>query len=233
MRGVIGSLLPDGAVWRPAHGGDLDRLLDGVAEGKEGVLVDLSALAHIRDPYKCPAGMLGDLERELGISSNHALTETQRRKYLVPIRYKRQTLSTAQKLQYALDKAGFGYGGYGLKVTPNSPPADPELTGWYYTMQAHDWPSIYCAGSPLVGFAGQYNVRYYLASGGEEELETPPESWWPLLFFVGGTPVRTYEGRIRRVTIVDVPKDRRQELHRIILRIKPMGIWAALLVRYV
>ena len=209
------------------------RTLDGVAESKEETLRDLRALAHVRNPYKCPAELLPDLERELGISSNYALTEAQRRKYLVPIRYKRQTLSTDQKLQYALDKAGFGYGGYGLKVTTNSPPVDPELIGWYYTMQAHPWPSIYCAGNPNVGYCGYYNLRYYLASGGEETLETPPESHWPLLFFVGGTPVRTYSGEIKRITIVDIPKSRKQELHRIILRIKPLGIWCALLVRYV
>jgi hypothetical protein len=50
---------------------------------------------------------------------------------------------------------------------------------------------------------------------------------------VGGSVARNPDGRIASVASVDVPVGRRQELHRLILRVKPLGIWAAMIVRYI
>jgi hypothetical protein len=166
MRGVIDALMPQGAIWNPAYGGDFDRLLDGVAQNKQDTLDDLSSLAHIRDPYNCPIELLPDLEREYGISPDNALTEKERRLSLAAVRYKRRSLGTAQKLQRTLDIAGFGYGGYGLIVTPNASPAtDPStMVDASYVMTAHEFPSVFCAGNTDVAYAG-FGGGYYLVSG--------------------------------------------------------------------
>jgi len=275
MREAVDALLPQGAAWKPAHGGDYDKLLDGVAENKQAVFNGLSALSHIRDPYNCPIELLPDLEREYGISPNASLTEKERRNSLAAIRYKQRALATAQKLQRALDLSGFGYGGYGLMVTPNSSPAtDPApIVEANYVMTAHEFPSIFCAGNTDVAYAG-YGGGYYLVSGdyftsrplypqagqicarafdGSDEMsglecagyygdmvltdetlnyKTPASEYWGLIFFVGGAVTRNPDGRIANVAGVDVPAGRRQELHRLILRIKPCGTWCGMMVRY-
>ena len=274
MRQVVDSLLPKGAIWKPAADGDFDNLLDGVAENQQAVFNDLGSLEHIRDPYRCPAALLPDLEREFGIMPNNALTEKERRRSLAVVRYRQKILATAQKLQWALDMAGFGSGGYGLRVTPNSPTSDPTLiVDGAYAMTAHEFPSIFCAGNTTVAYCG-YGGGYYLVAGDyyasrpiypqagevcarafdgsdpqsgreccgyyekeevsniEAEHRTPPEPYWPLVFFVGRAVTRNPDGRIVGVATVDIPAIRRQELHRLILRIKPMGVWAAMMVRY-
>jgi hypothetical protein len=58
-------------------------------------------------------------------------------------------------------------------------------------------------------------------------------AYWPLIFFVGGDVYRNGDGSIRSVAVVSVPAIRKQELHRLILRIKPLGIWAAMMCRFV
>jgi hypothetical protein len=269
------ALLPDGAVWKPAYGGDYDKLLDGIAQNEQNVFDDLGSLANVRNPYKCPIELLPDLEREYGISPNNALTEKERRASLAAVRYKRGGLATAAKLQRVLDLAGFGYGGYGLIVTPNaSPPANPEpIVEANYVLTAHEFPSVYCAGNSRA-FAGGGGGGYYLVMGDyktaqplypqagricarafdggdyrsglecagyyDEMLEidenlkykSPPEPYWSLVFFVGGAVTRNPDGRIATVATVNIPQSRKQELHRLVLRIKPEGTWAAMMVRY-
>jgi hypothetical protein len=273
MREVMDALLPDGAAWKPAYGGDYDKLLDGVSQNAQGALDDLASLEHIRNPYKCPTELLPDLEREFGISPNNALTEKTRRASLATVRYKRGGLATVPKLQRALDLAGFGYGGYGLSVTQNaSPPANPEpIVEANYVLTAHEFPSVYCAGNSRA-FAGGGGGGYYLTSGDyftsrplypqagricarafdgsdyrsglecagyydemlvtDENLKykSPPEGYWSLVFFVGGAVTRNPDGRIATIATVNIPQSRRQELHRLILRVKPCGIWAAMMV---
>jgi len=235
MRHVIDSLMPSGNIWRPAQGGAFDKLFEGMAHSKQETLDDLGCLSDIRNPYRCPVELLPDIERELGIASNLTLSERGRRMLAGVIRYKRATLATADKLQLALNRAGFGFGGHGLIVTPNSsPPADPAIVGTFYVMTAHDFPSIYCAGNE-VAYCGFFNDGYFLASGDDfdHELELPPKTHWSLVFFVGGQATRTDDGMIRAIHPVDIPATRKQELHRLILRIKPLGIWANMIVNYV
>jgi hypothetical protein len=227
--------MPDGSIWQPAYGGDFDRLLDGMAENKQAVLDDIASLAHIRDPLRCPVELLPDLEREFGTTTNNVFTEKERRMAVAIIRYKRVALPTAQKLQRALDMAGFGCGGYNLIVTPNSPPADPSLQlNSFYSLSAHEFPSIFCAGN-AVAFAasgGGYYLKEDLFINETSQYTSPPEAYWPLIFFVGGNVMRNDYGRIANIATVSVPATRRQELHRLILRVVPMGIWAAMLVKY-
>ena len=250
MRQVIDALMPDGAIWQPAVGGDFDKLLDGISETQQAVFDDLGSLEYIRDPYRCPKELLPDLEREFGIAPNNAMTEKDRRASLAVVRYKQRSLATAQKLRRALNLAGFGVGGFGLTVTPNTPATNP-----YPIFASHDGGYYLVSGDritirPLYPQAGNIVARAFdgsdMQSGREsagffeetilinlaDNYKTPGQQYWPLIFFVGGTVTRDANGRITNVAIVDIPATRRQELHRLILRIKPLGIWAAMMVRY-
>jgi hypothetical protein len=274
-REALDAHMPSGPILKPAQGGYMDKVLDGIATGKQTTLEAIEALAFIRDPYRCPLELLPDLEREFGLSPNPALTEHDRRATLATVRYKRGGLATVRKLQAALDKAGFGAGGYGLIVTPNaSPPTDPAaIVNASYSLVAHEIGdgSGACAGNakayasknyggyylvngdtyqdrPVYPQAGQICARAFDGSDSKSGLEcagyytsyalysnewpSPPAGYWGLIFFVGGTVSRNVDGSISAVSTVTVPFERRQELHRIILRIKPEGIWAAMIVQY-
>jgi hypothetical protein len=428
MRRAIDALLPEGPIITPAPGGYLDELLNGVADNHQTTLDDLADLAYIRNPWKCPEALLPDLEREFGISPNTALTVAERRSALAIKRYRKKNLSTIGRLQKALDRSGFGAGGYGLVVTPNSPanipniPDDPAgaalcnnllWTGWtpcnctlaitsgilrqtvtttdpYITLSGLSIPgSIYtkvyvrfrqtagALGSHLgiratdntiyknalytpaglgvwqtlaidmsspdigawlgatitnlrldlpdnapdtscvmeisniyvgtgaylpwhapadpsaivddayqltahaigegmyAGNASAYAAKrggYYLVNGDQYVLEpsypqaghicarafdgsdslsgqqcagrytsysqysneyaSPPSVYWSLIFFVGGAVARNTNGSVAAVSTIWIPAHRRQELHRLILRYKPLGIWAAMIVQY-
>jgi hypothetical protein len=235
MRETIDALKPEGAIWNPAYSGDFDRLLDGIALNKQVVLDDLGIPEHIRNPYLCPFELLPDLEREFGITPNSAFPENERRMSLAAIRYRKHRYKSLQKLQYILNVAGFGYGGYGLIVTQNSPPVNPSNIMFSYKMTAHEFPSIYCAGNRVAN-CSEKSKGYYLVAeiieGAEEIYQTPPEAYWPLVFFVGGSVSRDYDGNIEHINFVEVPAYRKQELHRLILRTVSLGIWAALFIEY-
>ena len=241
MRQVIDAFMPKGTIWRPSQGGDFDRFLDGVANNKQATLDDLKNLAHVRNPYRCPLGMLPDLEREFGILPNISLAEKARRSYLATIRYRKKTLATTQKLQNVLDGAGFGFNGHGLLVTHNAPHAiNPFLvmnSSW--ALAANNFPSIHCAGNSLIAFCSEMKTGYYLVSGDCHQADDAAKinelskSYWPLVFFIGGAVTRDLSGRITNIATVTMPAVYRQELNRLVLRIKPLGIWAAILVRYV
>ena len=101
----------------------------------------------------------------------------------------------------------------------NSRPAYPGAgTG----MQAQEFPSKSCAGY-YEGYAGPEN---------EYTSPIPPE-FWPYVFFVGGAVTRNEDGSIASVATITVPLERRQELHKHILRLKPLHSWAAMCVTYV
>jgi hypothetical protein len=203
------------------------------------------------------------------------LTVADRRKNVALLRYKRRGMATVAKLQAALDKAGFGAGGYGLIVTPNSSPAtEPAaIVDASYQLTAHEIGdgSGACAGnanayagqrggyylvngdsyvlSPAYPQAGQICARAFDGSdskSGEEcagrytaytlyenEYASPGAALWSLIFFVGGTVSRNSNGSISAVSAVQIPAARRQELHRLILRIKPVAMWAAMIIQYI
>jgi len=118
-------------------------------------------------------------------------------------------------MQTALNRAGFGFGGYGLIVTHNASPAtEPETAGTTFAMTANEFPSIYCAGNEAA-YCGLFDAGYFLASGNDfdHELESPPMTHWPLVFFVGGQATRSHNGEILNVHPIDIPINRRQDLH--------------------
>jgi hypothetical protein len=88
-------------------------------------------------------------------------------------------------------------------------------------MVALDFPSKSCAG-------------YYEGYRGYENEYTAPisDAFWPFVFFCGGVVTRNEDGSVASVDFVSVPVERRQELHRLILRMKPIHAWAAMCVIY-
>jgi hypothetical protein len=88
-------------------------------------------------------------------------------------------------------------------------------------MVAREFPSKSCAG------------HYEGYQGYENEYTAPiPQAYWPFCFFVGGTVTRNENGSVASVATVTIPMNRRQELHRLILRKKPLHAWAGLLTAY-
>jgi len=133
MRAFLDAVEPPGSLWRPAPGGDLDKLTDGFGDGLQAVKDFLATLAYIRDPWRTP--FLEEIEREFGIMPNVQLTDAQRRGTLALAKYARRRPSTISNLQNALDRAGLGTGGYGLQVYANDPPVDPgPFTNYAFQM---------------------------------------------------------------------------------------------------
>ena len=274
MRLSNDALMPPGAIWRPTAGGKLDALHDGLADNGQTVHDNLAQLAYLRNPYRCPLEFLSDLEREYGIPPTTSLSEADRRAQVAAVKYKRSRLATAARLQRALDLAGFGAGGYGLIVTPNSsPPADPAaIVTASYQLTAH---AMGDGSGSVAGTAGAYAAQragYYLVNGdtyvltpnypgagqicarafdGSDSLSgqqsagyyssytqftnpyaSPAQAYWPLIFFVGGVVTRNGDGSIASIARVTIPARRRQDLHRIILQNKPLGIWAGMCVQF-
>jgi hypothetical protein len=97
----------------------------------------------------------------------------------------------------------------------------PVYPGAGTDMAAREFPSKSCAG---------YYEGYM---GYENEYTAPiPQPWWSFVFFIGGTVTRNEDGSVASVATVIIPIGRRQELHRIILRMKPLHAWAAMSVVY-
>jgi hypothetical protein len=77
--------------------------------------------------------------------------------------------------------------------------------------------------------AGYYKVYHDVA---QKYTATDNPLYWPFAFFVGGEVDRNPDGSIAYVHVVTVPASRREELHKLILRIKPLGTWAAMMISY-
>lgn len=76
--------------------------------------------------------------------------------------------------------------------------------------------------------AGHYEAYTLYAN----EYTTPAAEYWPYVVFFGGTVSRNADGSVAAIATVEIPFARRQELHKLILRYKPLGIWAAMCVQY-
>jgi len=296
MRSVINSLMPKGALWSPSIGGNFARLLDGISKNKQTVLDDLACLSHLREPARIPIEMLPILERELGVAAIDMDIEL-RRAILRGIRYKNKSIPTCNKLQHALNVAGFGEGGYGVVVVENENPAinpgdyinpvnnevslkksqagsicarNPDGSDWkawqecagynsvsyknpnlpkgstkyYYLLNTDNHSAIglkksqagsICARNPdgsdwkawqeCAGYNSESNETY-------NKYSDPPCEYWPMVFFICAGVTRNEDGNIISISPAKVPAVLRQRLNRIVLRIKPEGIWAAMIVDF-
>lgn len=258
-RAVLDSLLPPG--WDVKFDGDLDLLLDGLADNKEVIRLEIEKLSKIRNPQK--TSYLSDLEKETGLMTRTNLSEQVRRDRLAVRLYERGGTGSKDNLQTALTRAGFV-----IQVHENSPAVDPAIfLDQAFQMVAGDPvnafagdPNAYCGqvGGFLLVNGPIYNQRplYLMEAGGTptsyagdplayagyylelkrelEVYETPAFSGdWPLVFFVGGDATRNVGGELTDIEIAEVPIERKEEFENIILRYKPVHSWAGLIVIYV
>jgi len=120
-RSVLNALLPEGAFWTPATGGDYDNLLEGVASNTEIIRLNLDNLRRLRDPSSTP--VLSDLEKEYGVLPGPGSTVSQRRSRLQAFMFRRGELPTYEFLEERLRSAGFTQ----AYVHANSPAVDPAI----------------------------------------------------------------------------------------------------------
>lgn len=120
---------------------------------------------------------------------------------------------------YAAQRAGyFLVNGDIYVLAPNYPGAGNICARAFDGSDSNS--GVQCAGfyTTYSQYANQYTV--------------PVAAYWPLIFFVGGYVTRNGDGSIASVARVTIPARRRQDLHRIILQNKPLGIWAGMCVQY-
>lgn len=206
MRAVIDALLPDGAAWTPETGGDLDLLLDWMADNEEVARLALGSLARLRDPQLTP--LLGDLENEYGIIPAGSSTEAERRDYLGAFMQRSRGNGAYDFLQDKLQAAGFD-----VYVHRNDPAVDPA--NFYDLMDV---------------IAGELIVNQVTTS---VDFTIPADSgYWPLIFFVGGPATRDSNGRITAIEYAGISSARRNDLKKIILTYKPMHSWCVFIDTY-
>lgn len=233
IKAAIVSLLPEGAIWTPAHEQDLDKLLDGVAENWLEAYNAAYNVGNVRDPFK--TRLLDELEREFGFLKNADLSEAIRRQQVAAVK----TENTDQRnsdddVQNFLNAAGFD-----VQVHHNDPAADPSLfagdillNGGLYQMlvQYH----MQCAGENA--FCGnQKAVCGYFTTFAFQDFEhvlpTDPDLW-PLIYFVGGPAIRNGGGFLTSIAPADVPLNRKNKFIELVLSSKPWFCWAVLVINY-
>jgi hypothetical protein len=236
-RHLLDNFLPQG--FNIKEGGELDAYFDAAAEIYAADYEKTKSLGHNENPYFCDEKFLPDLEREYGLNPGDFLPNKLRRNKLAGVVYKKEDYAVYSKLQEALDGSGFGKGGYGLRVYPNESPAcNPQdiITGWsgsYYLVNGIQFSSnikYWGCEDMIVGNSTACCGYYAGFEGFLREYFTPPAKYWGMVFFVGGEAERNPDGSIKSIAPVGIPQWRQQELHQIILRIKPLWAWALLVV---
>lgn len=258
-RAIYDAILPQGPIWVPKMGGDLDLLLNGMADNQEEVRQFLAALAFLRDPQKTT--ILEDLEKEFGFFSNPNLSEQERRDALSAA--KGPTFGFgADYLQEKLQQAGFD-----LQVHINNPPVDPDLflAGAYTWVFGEQTGVLGNQNCQMGGIGGELVVNGEIVNeelvfttimggnnfilgnqnaslGSYDNIDSIPvvytvpsdPGYWGLFFFVGGDATRDpVTGELLTIATADVPVQRRDELLRLIVKYKPLHSWCGLIVNYV
>jgi len=99
-------------------------------------------------------------------------------------------------------------------------------------------PLILMGAGSGIAFAGHQSALagFFIISESVKKLyEIPADpDRFPFVFFVGGAATRDPgTGELTAIARADVPIERKEEFKRIILKIKPIHSWAALIVTYV
>jgi hypothetical protein len=260
FRSILDALMPEGAAWNVMSDGDLDNLLNAIADNQQQAYDRLSKLAKLRDPAETE--LLSDLEREYGILSNENLSEAQRRLALAGIKYAKPGFG-ADDLQQKLRAAGFE----NLFVYQNDPTIDPDLFMTTTPMCCVGGDNAYIEEpTALIGYitpgGGELIVRkifpqvrplylsqvggdfayvaeprmvvgYYLES---EEIHTVFEDpgdpdRWRFIFYVGGEVSDWTNPPIYERA--QIPMALKPLLISLILKYKPIHTWCLLVVDYV
>lgn len=258
MRQNIDNLMPDGSLWQPKTSGDFDHLLEGIAKNWEPTREKLFKLGDLRNPWTTE--ILEDLEREFGITTNFNYSLEMRRTILAQRVYTRNQGGTIDEMQKALTDSGFNVFVY--PNDPAVDPAQFLTEAFFMTCGADNAyagePSAICgavggellvngpiylqspafgmvcgseiafAGEPeaCAGFYDSLNLVPYVY-----EIPTDPTRW-PFIFFVGGVATFGIGGELTDIAQINIPPYREQELKNLILRLKPMHSWAALVISF-
>lgn len=257
MRRVIDAVWPSGSAWVPKRDAGMDQLIDGLSDGLQDARDQLSTLDQIRDPAKTT--LLDELELDFGILPDSNLTDAARRANLDLKKNQSNGVGSDEDLEAVLQAAGFSvfvhsndpaidpeiFANYFLLTAgaENAHAGEPDAVAEVFN------------ASLLVNGRFVFTVPQYLLIAGEDEsragesesvaeltgstenefmyqVPSNPDDW-PYVFFVGGPAVRDVGGEILQIDIADIPADRMAEFERIILSIKPVTTWAALLIEEV
>ena len=200
LRALINSVLPPGPLWDPEEDGDLDKLLDGMADNSAVVYEFLLQLAKITNPTESPFELLSDLEKEFGILTNLNSTETDRRAQVASIKYSRGGNGGKDFLEDSLQTGGFD-----VFVHENDPAVDP---------------------TPLINGDPAELVKYVLAGIKGTVPTTLSSEDWPMIFFVGGPAVRDgVTDELLSIAYAVIPIDSVSVFTKIVKRIMPMHSW--------
>lgn len=259
IRKAINSLLPKGAFWQPKPGGQFDQYLDGKSEMWLEVKNDLAELAYIREPQLTP--VLDDLERELGFVKNDLLTEQERRDQLDAFIYETEGNGDLDTLQNTLIRAGFDLQVHAnnpaidpsiildqaFRMWADSPTAFAGhqdalagRTGGDLLVNGNlfkQTPAIIMNAGSSVAYAGHQDAvagRFDNYDQFKKDYFIPTDSRrWPFVFFVGGDATRNATtGALEKIDFAPIPENRRNDLDRLILKIKPLFTWAGMVINY-
>lgn len=259
-RAVLNSLLPEGAFWTPAVESDYDLLLEGIADNSEEVYQVLKSIACIRCPETTT--ILEDLEKEYGVTPHVMDTETLRRERLSALMFRKAQIPTVETLQEKLRESGFT-GVYVYANTAPLDPADLLRAGFNMTcgdgLQAGE-PEAYCSqfGGELlvngdlflmlpnyINLCGESNVSCgEIVQAGDFETygenlqeityDIPTDAgYWRNFFIVSGEVLTDAFGVPTTYKFISIPRSRRLEFRRLILKLKPLHSWGVLMVTWV
>lgn len=227
-RESINALLPQGAIWVPAEGLDLDLLLEGVSDSLELIREDVSGLAYLRSPLL--TNNLDDLEKEFGLIKNTSLTEDERRQALQSTKTNNNGTGTGDFMQKALRDAGFD-----LRVYINDPPTDPAP----FVDTQFQWHF----GDVDNAIYGNENMVYGRSAGelivngiNDDQFSTPTNpDHYGMVFFIGGngSARSIITGELVQISSAQIPFSRSSELLRLITRYKPAHSWCGLIAEFI
>ncbi len=256
-RSAIVASLPKGAFWRPKINGFFDKLLDGLGENFEKIRLFLAKLSTLREPTKTL--ILADLEKEFGILTSTNITEAVRREQLKAKKYRTAGNGTEDDLQDALDSAGFNvivtqndpavdpaiFLNEAFGATLGNDAAHLGRVDAFFSVFGGELivngPIISQSKAVVVEMGGTFFIGNSGALiGGYEGVDTSLREYevptnprdWPMVFFVSGTVTKDIDGFITDLEAADVPSERKSELVRIIIEIKGLHSWCALIVNF-
>jgi len=191
---IIKAAMPKGVAWKPKPNGNYDKILQGIGEIIDLIIDNTDNLREVRNPLLTE--ILNDLEREFGVLTNSALTDTERRLFLSEKKKNSIINGNPEGLQEILQKVDAG-----LFVYQNNPPVDPQ---------------------PFIdqGFIIINNGR------GDSTGGVIPTEDWPLLFFVGGVATRNVGGEIISMAEVILPIEKEEFATKPIVSYKGLYTWA-------
>jgi hypothetical protein len=257
-RRALDALFPGGSAWKPKEGGDFDLFLDGTGDSIESSRGYLDNLSEIRRPETTP--ILSDLEREYGETIDLNISEDTRRMRLTAKKYSKLRNGSVDHLQAALDAAGFNllvhenspavdpaiFLDQAFQMVAGGPAAfagnqdafagriggelvvngDLVIQTPAYTMQSGGTFAYAGNGNAVAGRYDVFNQDFF-----QYDIPTDPNDW-PLVFFVGGPATRDGTGTLTEIQAGEVPTERKRELKKTILQIKPEHSWAGLIITY-